>query len=134
MPLILQPMFSDKSREEIEQHLLMVRSRRMAAVAVYYAGVNAKNLHLIARERQRIAREYAMLAKDIEKMNKLELAIEDRLVKLEQHQQELDFHRDSLVEVEDGEEAEQEEDRSKANGAARRQATGAIRSGRAPGS
>jgi len=128
MPLILQPMFSDKSREEIEQHLLAVRARRMAAVAVYYAGVNAKNLHLVAKERQRIAREYALLAKDLEKMNRLEEAIEERLITLEQHQQELDFHRGSLVEVED--EEDDSGDRSKANG----QFRGKIRSGRAPGS
>jgi hypothetical protein len=42
MPLILQPVFNEQSRDEIEQHLMVVRARRMSAVAVYYAGVNAK--------------------------------------------------------------------------------------------
>jgi hypothetical protein len=39
MPLILRPVFNEQSRDEIEQHLMVVRARRMSAVAVYYAGV-----------------------------------------------------------------------------------------------
>jgi hypothetical protein len=129
-------MFDGKTRDEIETHLLVVRAKRMAAVVTYYAGVNAKNLHLVAKEQQRVAREYALLAKDIDKMNKLEMAIEARLTKLEQHQQELEFHRGNLVEIEDGDREQ------KSNGEYKRKdrkQTGtatrgtAVRSGRPPG-
>jgi hypothetical protein len=102
MPLILQPTFSDKTREEIEQHLLVVRARRMAAVAMYYAGKNAKTNHLIAKEQQRVNREYALLVKDLDKMNALEQKIEERMITLEQHWQELQRHHGNLVEIEDG--------------------------------
>ena len=131
MPLVFQPAFSDKTREEIEAHILVVRARRMAAVVTYYAGVNAKNLHLIARDRQRVAREYFLLARDLARMDKLDAAIEDRLVKVIQHQQELDIHLGNLVEIEDG----GEDTRSKSvkgNGELRRP-SGAVKSGRPPG-
>lgn len=142
MPLILQPTFSDKSREEIEQHLLVVRSRRMAAVVTYYAGVNAKTLHGVAKEQGRIAREYEMLRRDINRMNKLEEAIEKRLITLEQHQQQLDMYRGNLVEIDDGSGTEKGRDEGKRNEqseSSRRRGTngeyrGAVRSGRPPGS
>jgi DNA repair photolyase len=134
MPLILQPVFSQKSREEIEQHLLVVRAKRMSAVVVYFAGVNAKNMHLIAKEQQRIAREYEMLKRDIDRMGKLEVAIEARLAKLIQHQQEMDVYSGNLVEIEDGDRAEKI---SRINGEDRRRAKKGsglgVRSGRAPG-
>jgi hypothetical protein len=128
-------MFSQKSREEIEQHLLVVRAKRMAAVVVYYAGVNAKNMHLIAKEQQRIAHEYEMLKRDMERMNKLEDAIESRLAKLIQHQQEMDVYRGNLVEIEDGDRVEKSdgEYRRQTRETGRRSAGSPVRSGRAPG-
>ncbi|SRR5258706_11031326 len=102
MPLILQPVFSELSRDEIELHLLQVRARRMAAVAVYYAGANAKTHHTMIKHQQRMAREYAALAREIEKMNKLEVSIEDRLAKLEIHLQEYRSAEQQLVEIPDG--------------------------------
>lgn len=139
MPLVFQPTFSDKTRQEIEQHLLVVRAKRMLAVVTYYAGVNAKNMHLIAREQQRIAREYEMLKRDMDRMNKLEQAIETRLIKLEQHRQELGFHQGNLVNMENEDDREQSEQRSSRrssqNGSGegiRKQGT--VRSGRPPGS
>jgi hypothetical protein len=54
MPLILQPVFNEQSRDEIEQHLMVVRARRMSAVAVYYAGVNAKTHQDLQQPRPRV--------------------------------------------------------------------------------
>ena len=102
MPLILQPTYDGASRDEIERHLLVVRARRMNAVATYYAGVNAKTTHMIVKFQQRLAREYQLLAKDFDKMNKLEEALEKRLNTLEQLAHERDSARDNLVEIEDG--------------------------------
>jgi hypothetical protein len=133
MALVLQPAFSDKTREEIEQHLLVVRARRMAAVVTYYAGVNAKNLHLIIRDRQRIAREYAMLARELVKMDKLDAIVETRLAKLTQLQQELDIHQGNMVEIEDEGDQERSGDKKGANGEYKR-ISGIVRSGRPPGS
>jgi hypothetical protein len=135
MALVLQPAFSDKTREEIEQHLLVVRARRMAAVVTYYAGVNAKNLHLIIKDRQRIAREYAMLARELVKMDKLDAIVETRLAKLTQLQQELDIHQSNMVEIADDREESRAAgggDKKGANGEYKR-ASGAVRSGRPPG-
>jgi hypothetical protein len=123
MPLILQPTFSDRTREQIENHLLEVRARRMAAVVTYYAGVNAKNMHLVSKERLRVMREYQMLKRDLDRMHRLDKAIEERLNKIVQHQQELDFHLSNLVEIPDGDDEREKVGKS----------NGFIRAGRPPG-
>jgi hypothetical protein len=135
MPLILQPTFSDKTRQQIEEHLLVVRARRMAAVVTYYAGVNAKNMHLIMKEQQRIAREYAMLARDLARMDKLDAAIEARLGVIVQHQQELDIYRGNIVEIEDDREESRQTSTSREGTGERPRPkpNGAVRVGRPPG-
>lgn len=126
MPLVLQPTFSDKTRDQIENHLLEVRARRMAAVVTYYAGVNAKNMHLVSKERLRVMREYQMLKRDLDRMHRLDKAINDRLNRIVQHQQELDFHLSNIVEIPDGDDDEREhKEGGKINGF--------IRAGRPPG-
>jgi hypothetical protein len=102
MPLILQPKFSDKTRDEIEQHLSVVRARRMQAVAVFYAGKNAKVMHATAKFMDRINREYTMLAKDLARYDKLDEAVEKRLATLEQLSHELQSAQDQYVELPDG--------------------------------
>lgn len=101
MPLILQPKFSDLSREEIESHIEQVRARRMAAVVQYHAGVNAKLEFTSVKIQAKIAREYHLLSQDIEKADKLDEKIEQRLQTLEMHMQELGQTHDALIPMED---------------------------------
>lgn len=83
MPLILRPKFDDLSRAEIEAHIEAVRARRMAAVVQYHAGVNAKLRHASAKINDRLAREYSHLARDIEKLDKLDEKIRERMESLD---------------------------------------------------
>lgn len=101
MPLILQPAFSEKSREEIEQHIIQVRARRLSAIVQYHAGVNAKLRHASAQLQQRIAREYFLLGKEIEKADKLDEKIDKRLQTLEMYMQELSQTHERMMPVED---------------------------------
>jgi len=104
MALILQPKFSEKSRDEIEAHLMVVRARRMQAVAVFYAGKNAKVMHATAKFQDRIRREYEMLGKDLAKYDRLDEVVEKRLATLEQLLQDLGSAQDQYVELPDGDE------------------------------
>src|SRR3977135_3466857 len=102
MGLILQPKFSDKSRDEIEQHIALVRNRRMAAVVQYHTGVNAKLTHVSAKLQQRIDREYYLLGNEIAKGDKIDEVIEKRLAHLETLLQEAHTIREQMVPVDTG--------------------------------
>lgn len=97
MPLVLQPKFSELSRDEIEAHIIQVRARRLSAVVMYHAGVNAKLSHMSAQIQARIAREYYLLGKDIEKADKLDEKIDARMQTLEMHMQELQQAHERMV-------------------------------------
>lgn len=107
MPLILQPKFSEKSRDEIEAHIEQVRARRMSAVVQYHAGVNAKLMHVAASIQHRIAREYYLLSKDIAKMDALDEKLQLRLQTLEMHMQELGQAQDGMVQLEETEDGDE---------------------------
>lgn len=100
MGLVLQPQFSDLARDEIEAHIEQVRARRMSAVVQYHAGVNAKLKHASAQLQQRIAREYHMVGKDIEKADKLDEKIQVRMQNLEILMSELESNHDRMIPME----------------------------------
>lgn len=103
MPLVLQPRFSDMSRDEIERHLEGVRARRLSAIVEYHAGVNAKLRGVAAKWQARITREYEMLAIDIGKLDKLDEKVVARLAKLEEYMQEFSrAHEQMIPEIENG--------------------------------
>jgi hypothetical protein len=82
MPLILQPSFTDMTREQIEEHLSLVRARRMQAAMEYHAGQNVKlqkeNKLLLGK----IATQYGLLARDISRLDDLDNKIQERLNKI----------------------------------------------------
>jgi hypothetical protein len=121
--LVLQPTFNDKTREEIETHLMEVRARRMLAVATYYQGINAKATAQMAKEQARMQREYGLLLRDIAKLDKIAEEIEKRMIKVEQHLNLLREAEGKLVEVEteengNGDDQEPDDDRGTEKAAA----------------
>jgi Pyruvate/2-oxoacid:ferredoxin oxidoreductase gamma subunit len=107
--LILAPSFDEHTRAEIEQHLEVVRQRRMLAAFSYAQGVNAKLEHESERIQKRMASHYDMLAKEIERLDKAHAAVEKRLETLTAMQQELGLTQ-SLFVVLDGEKSNDSQD------------------------
>lgn len=89
MPLVLADSFDDKTRDQIEAHLEAVRSRRMVAALEYHAGIKAKLEHESDKVRQKIARQYEMLGKELIRLESAEQKVFDRLEHLEALKQEL---------------------------------------------
>jgi hypothetical protein len=89
MPLILQPTFDVKTRQEIEAHIEQVRARRLAASMAYHAGVQQKLSHESDVIQRRIKQQYEMLCKELIRLEKLEDSIQTRLNKLDAMHQEL---------------------------------------------
>ena len=82
MPLILAPSFDEHTRVQIEAHIDQVRARRMHAAVVYAEGMNIKLDHESGQIQKRIARHYAMLARDIARLDRLDDAIDERIATL----------------------------------------------------
>lgn len=95
--LILAASFDEKTRAEIEQHVSEVQSRRMLAAVIYHQGVNAKLEHEADKVRQRIARQYQMLGKEIGVLEKAEGKVQSRLDSLTILLTELGVVNDMLV-------------------------------------
>ena len=70
MPLILAPSFDDKTREEVEAHLEVVRLRRMAA-ALEFAQSKMTKLELEDNQlNNKLLRNYEQLGKSIERLDR----------------------------------------------------------------
>ena len=82
MPLVLSPSFDDHTREQIETHIAEVQARRMSAAVEYHTGKDAKLAHESSKIQQRIARQYEMLGKELEQMDRTIQKVEDRLAGL----------------------------------------------------
>ena len=101
MGLTLVPTYDEMTRREIENHLAVLRVKRLRASAVYYSGVNAKIYALTAKQLDRIMREYQGLRADLEKMDMLSERVEQRLVKLEAARQILLEAQSRLTQIEE---------------------------------
>lgn len=96
MPLILAPSFDEHTREQIETHLRDVQARRMLAAMEYHAGKNAKLSHESDKIQQRVARQYEMLRKEINALEKAEYKVTDRLAGIEHLKNELGLITDMI--------------------------------------
>lgn len=96
MPLVLSPSFDDQTREQIESHVSEVQARRMLATMEYHAGKNAKLSHESDKIQGRIRKQYDLLGKEINALEKAELKVIDRLAGLEHLKNELGLTMDLL--------------------------------------
>lgn len=100
MPLVLQPSIDSVSREELEAHIEAVRSRRLLATVEFYTSKNEKLEGMSDKIRDRLKKEWAMLAKEIDQLDRIDAKVSDRLVKIEGLKQEIGLIGDQMVEVE----------------------------------
>jgi hypothetical protein len=98
MTLVLAPSYDDHTREQVEAHLDVVRSNRMVAAIEYHAGRKAKLEHESDKIRLRIEKQYAMLGKEIDGLEKAEEKVLKRLETLEALKQEVGLITD-MVEI-----------------------------------
>lgn len=89
MPLVLSPSFDDNTREQIEAHIADVQSKRMLATMEYHAGKHAKLSHESDKIQARVARQYELLGKELNVLEKAENKVIDRLAGLEHLKNEL---------------------------------------------
>lgn len=96
MPLVLAPSFDEQTREQIEAHIAEVQARRMLAAMEYHTGRNAKLSHESDKIQARVAKQYALLGKELDALEKAELKVIDRLAGLEHLKNELGLTMDLL--------------------------------------
>lgn len=108
MPLVLQPTINGTTREEYEAFLDAVRARRLVAAIEY---LNAKQLSLDRESdvlQRKLDNAIKKLGGQIDRMTKLDEAIQTTLVQVETYRSELgfleDIHANGLV-PEDAEDA-----------------------------
>ena len=89
MGLILAPSYDDQTRQQIEDHLSLIRTRRMAAAIEFHAGQHAKLQHESAKIQTRFTRAYELLGKKLVALEKAEQALSDQLAKCEMLRSEL---------------------------------------------
>jgi hypothetical protein len=82
MGLILQPALTDLDRQAVEQHLEVVRNRRLSAAIVWQQGENAKQQHQLTVVQRRIEQVSGQLAKAIERLDKADENVTKYLEKL----------------------------------------------------
>lgn len=89
MPLVLQKDLTQMTRADFEEHLEESRARRLAAATILAASRQARLDHETETMQKRVENAQDMLGKAIERMEKAEQQVEDRLAKLEIYHQEL---------------------------------------------
>lgn len=89
MGLVLQPELREKTREEIEAHLDVVRARRMVAAIEYQAGRDAKLAHESDKMQRKVKGAYEMLGKELSALDRALWRVEQRLIQVEGFRQEL---------------------------------------------
>lgn len=89
MPLVLQPLFTEQSREELENFLATVRARRLSVAVEFYETKNQKIEHLSDQMQRRMRGLIDSLNRDLDRLDQLILKCEDRSQKLIGMQQEL---------------------------------------------
>lgn len=96
MTLVLAPSFDEHTREQIEAHVADVQARRMLAAMEFHAGKNAKLQHESDKIQKRVARQYELLGKEIDALEKAENKVTDRLAGLEHLKNELGLVMDMI--------------------------------------
>jgi len=94
MPLVLQPTMTDGTREDYEEFLERVRSRRLVAAIEYQ---NAKRLSLDKEAdvvQRRLAKAIEQLGNALTRMEKLDETVSTLLIKVETYRQEIGFLED----------------------------------------
>jgi len=91
MALILRPCFDDLTRQEIEQHIEQVRSRRMVAAMEYQAGKTLALSQESEKVQRRIKQQYELLGKEILQLDKLDERIDKRMTTIETLRQEFNL-------------------------------------------
>lgn len=96
MPLILAPSFDEHTREQVEAHVAEVQARRMLAAIEYHQGKETKLQHESDKIQARIARQYELLKKELDALDKAENKVQDRLAGLTHLLNELGLTHDMI--------------------------------------
>lgn len=96
MPLILAPSFNSSTREEVEEHLEMVRDLRLRAALEFQQGKEAKLEKEMNHADHRLASMYAQLGKALSRLEKEMFKVEDYLNKCEMLSGERDLVKDRI--------------------------------------
>jgi len=96
MSLSLPPSYDAHTREQIEQHVAAVQARRMVAAIEHHAGTQAKLVHESDKIQLRIAKQYDMLGKELERLEVAESKVLARLETLEILKQEVGLITDMI--------------------------------------
>lgn len=91
MGLVLAASYSDQTRQQIEDHLSIIRSRRMSAAMEYQVGLEAKAQQNAAKVQKKLETAYAALQRRLEASEKTETALAEALQKCETLRQEYDL-------------------------------------------
>lgn len=94
--LTLAPSFDEQSRAAIEQHLDLIRTRRMLAAIHYQQGANAALEHEAERVRRKRNAQYAMLLKEITRLDTAYTKVEARLATVISIDDELGLAQDMI--------------------------------------
>lgn len=83
MGLVLAPSFDDQTRQQIEDYLSIIRSRRMSAALEYSQGQALKLQHETEKLQAKVNRAYEALGKKLAAAEKAEEALQQALAKCE---------------------------------------------------
>lgn len=93
--LVLQPVYDDMSRADYEAWLDVVRARRLVAAQEYAHGKQMDLDHEADVAQRHLLKQLDMLNKDLLQMEKLDLRVQERMVKIETLSQEVGFAVDA---------------------------------------
>lgn len=96
MPLVLASSFDEHTREQIEAHVSAVQARRMIAAIEHYQGVQRKLTQESNKVQLKMSRNYEMLGKELERLEKAENAVLARLETLEALRQQVELIDDMM--------------------------------------
>lgn len=88
MSLVLQPTLADMTTEELEQRIEQARARRIIAAMEYVAGQELKLENEQDKVRRKLLQHYTMLEKELERMERCLIALDQRVQTIEMLRQE----------------------------------------------
>jgi hypothetical protein len=108
--LVLQPTIDDLTRQELEDHIEVVRAKRVVAALEYHAGQRAKLEYELEVVQKKVQRAYEQLGKKIERLDRALEVVEEQMRKCEELKTEMGFILDyELVEEAEGKEEKEDE-------------------------
>jgi len=99
MPLILAPSFSSATREEVEDHLELVRDIRLRAALEFIQGKEAKLEREHNHIHRRLATTYEQLGKALLRLDREVIKVEEYLAKCEMLSDEADLVSDRIADA-----------------------------------